>query len=418
MKNLIKEKYDIIVAGGGASGMMAACFCAAGGKKVCIIEKNKKLGRKLSATGNGKCNLTNREMKAEKYPEGDTTFVENLLQEYTVDKILNWFEGIGIICKDRAGYLYPMSEQAQSVTGALEAELNRLKVEVLLENEIESLKKNNELFEIETISPEGRRCFTAKQVILALGGPAAPVYGAGLKAYELLKLTGHKQLIPTPALCPLTVSEKLVKQLAGVRLDAAITLELSGKSYKEQGEIIFAADGVSGIPVFQISRYVTRAEKLNNCKLHIDLLPKLEEKELKTALLQLSNKNPELTLEYLFRGILNYKAVYYLMLDKGFKPEKIVKGIKAEELEKLIRLFKNFTLTVNGAKGFEHAQVSTGGLELSEVHMESLESKRVKGLYITGESLNVDGNCGGYNLHLAWATGMKAGRAAGEAKNA
>lgn len=410
-----KNKFDTAVVGGGASGMVAACFCALSGKKVCILEKNKKVGRKLSVTGNGKCNLTNFAMGPEYYYSGDglkeAGFVERLLAEYGTVDILDLFRNIGIICKEKNGYLYPISEQAQSVTGALEAELDRLGITVFFEADVKDVSSLSDgTFAIDA----GVKVY-AEKLILACGGPAAPVYGSSAFGFDYLRKTGHKVTEPMPALCPLTVSERFIKQLAGVRLEAEVELITGNSEYFEKGEIIFNADNVSGIPVFQLSRFVSRyKDKVpGNVQLKLDLIPELTANELIDSVMQLSQRNPGLSVEYLFRGVLNYKAVYYILKEKGFDPEKSVKGLERKTAGKLVSCFKNLVLSVTGTKGFENSQVCTGGLSISEINESTLESKRVKGLFVTGELLDVDGKCGGYNLHFAFSTGMRAGKAAG-----
>ncbi len=430
-----KNKYDVAVVGGGASGMVAACFCAASGKKVCILEKNKKLGRKLSVTGNGKCNLTNYSMGEEHYASScDTeksTFVENILADYGTVDILEWFGKIGILCKDKNGYLYPVSEQAQSVTGALEAELKRLNVDVFLEKDVREINKSAYgCFVIESDDS-----FFADKLILSCGGPAAPVYGASRFGFDYLKKTGHTVSEPLPALCPVAVSDKIIKSLAGVRLEAEIEIILGNEKHWEKGEIIFNADNVSGIPVFQLSRYVSKYfdrfavgkngqksgsqgnNNVNRAALKIDLIPSFTQNELVDFCMQLSERNPKLTVEYLFRGILNYKAVYYVLKENGFDPEQCVSGLNRKSFERMVSCLKNFNLSVTGTKGFENAQVCTGGLSTDDINWNTLESKLVKGLYVTGELLDVDGNCGGYNLHFAFATGMRSGKAAAYDQN-
>ncbi|MBO7403244.1 MAG: aminoacetone oxidase family FAD-binding enzyme, partial [Lachnospiraceae bacterium] len=250
----------------------------------------------------------------------------------------------------------------------------------------------------------------AKRVILSLGGPAS-VYGATDTGFKVLKGFGINLEEPRPALTALTSSDKILKKMAGVRLQAAVTLSVKGRKYTDTGEIIFNDGNVSGIPVFKISRFV---EKDSRPTLIADLLPSLSREEAVSFITGVLRHNPRTTYEQLLRGILNYKAVYYILERNRIDAESIAGSLTDAAAGKLVDLFKNFTLEINGTKGFESAQTSTGGALPSCLDKESLESLKVKGLYITGELVDVDGICGGYNLHFAWASGMKAGKACAE----
>jgi predicted Rossmann fold flavoprotein len=403
-----EKVFDILIAGGGASGMTAACFCACASKaSVALIEKNDTPGKKLSATGNGKCNMSNEKMDVSCY-NGDTGFVSEILAEYPVEKVLGWFEKLGIKTVSKNGYLYPMSEQAKSVSEALEREVRRLNVPVLCGLCIEDIKRENGLFIVSCRDKEGSTTvFKSKKLILSLGGPASN--GGSDIGIKILKSFGHKINEVRPALVALKSDDKILKKLAGVRLQADITLNVCNKAYKEKGEIIFNDGNVSGIPVFCISRFLPLGNAVS-ARLDTDLLPALTLDETAGFLMRASEHNPSSTNEQLFRGILNYKAVYYIFERCGIDPEETAGMLSKEKAMKLAGCFKHFSLNITGTKGFESAQTSAGGAALDEFDPATLESKKIKGLYVTGELLDVDGICGGYNLHFAWATGMKAGK--------
>ena len=398
--------YDVIVIGGGASGMTAAVCAARKGKKVLLIEKNNKLGKKIAASGNGKCNLTNAEISPECYHNAYPEELAHILGKCDKDTVLRFMLSIGIRCKEKRGYYYPMSEQAAVVIQMLQAELEHLGVTVSLEERLLELLSKDDGFCVVT---EKKRYYTAK-VILSSGGMAAPKLGAENTGYLTLKEFGHTIVEPVPALVQMLVKERYIKKISGVRTDAKICLKAGDSRYYEEGEIIFTDTGISGIPVFQLSRYVAESVMQGEKpQLFVNVLPDCELIQLQREIEQMIQYNPQLPLEYLFRGYCNHKLVYALICEAGLDAEMPCKMAKQSEIEKLIKLLTNIPLQITGTNGFEQAQVTRGGVPLNEVNPKTMESKKVSGLYITGELLDIDGMCGGYNLHFAWATGMLAG---------
>lgn len=393
--------------------MTAATICARTcrklGKtaKIAVLEKNAVLGKKLSATGNGKCNMTNLDMDATYFNCKDRGFIEELLSVYPVDRVLSFFESIGIKTVSKNGYVYPMSEQAKSVTECLEREVRHLGISVFTECEVKNVDRQNGGFSVECATKDGAVQIFAKEAIVALGGPAY-VYGATDMGERIFKDFGLKYTGFKPALTALCSKDKILKKMAGVRLQAGITL-MTDDAHSDTGEIIFNDGSVSGIPVFQISRFMPE----NCARLKIDLLPALDTEKLADFLKKVSEHNPDTTYEQLFHGILNYKAVYHILERNFIKAENKAGKLNDKEALRLADTFKSFELVVDKTRGFESAQTAAGGLDISEIEQTTLEVKRVPGLFVTGELLDADGICGGYNLHFAWACGMRAGEAAG-----
>ena len=398
--------YDVIVIGGGASGMTAAVCAARNEKKVLLLEKNNKLGKKITASGNGKCNLTNMVISTECYYNAYQNELSTILSKYDKDAILQFMMSLGIRCKEKRGHYYPMSEQAAVVVQMLQAELEHQKVNVVLEERF-----------LELFQDKGRFCvvtektrYYAKKVILACGGMAAPKLGAESTGYQVLKKFGHTVAEPVPALVQMLAKERYIKKISGVRMDAKIYLITGEKRYSEEGEIIFTDTGISGIPVFQLSRYVAASLKRNEKpQLVVNALPECNNAELIKEIRKMVQYNPQLPLEYLFRGYCNHKLVYALICESGLDAAMPCKNVKPHEIEKLVNLFFAIPFQITGTNGFDHAQVTKGGVPLYEINPATMESKKVSGLHITGELLDVDGMCGGYNLHFAWATGILAG---------
>lgn len=404
-------RYDVIVIGGGASGMTAAICAARSKKRVLLLEKNAKLGRKIAASGNGKCNLTNDLISPAFYYDAYPDELPHILERCTKDTILNFMKSIGIVCKEKRGYYYPTSEQAAVVVQMLQAELIHNKVTINTEENCKKCYKKENLFYVITDKAE----YCAECLIMASGGMAAPKLGAEGSGYQILERMGHNIKTLSPALVQLTTKERYVKKISGVRTEAAVRLLCNKQEYCEKGEIIFTDTGVSGIPVFQISRYVQEALRYQQeVSLYIDTIPLYSKEELKENITALIRYNSSLTLEYLFRTYCNHKLVYAVLSEYGFDAEIPCIKIKNQELDKIIHIFKNLSFCISGTNGFENAQVTRGGVPLDEIDADTMESKIVKGLYITGELLDIDGMCGGYNLHFAWSSGMLAGNAVTE----
>ena len=398
--------YDVIVIGGGASGMTAAVCAARNGKKVLLLEKNNKLGKKIAASGNGKCNLTNAVISSECYHDAYPDELSVILNRCDRETVLSFMRSLGIRCKEKRGYYYPMSEQAAVVVQMLQAELEHLKVTVVLEECFRTINRNKAGFTVLT----DKHQYQAAKVVLASGGMAAPKLGAEDTGYLTLKQLGHTIAEPVPALVQMLAKERYIKKISGVRSEAKICLKAGDRRYFEEGEIIFTDNGISGIPVFQLSRYVTEPVKSGEMpQLLVNVVPDCESTELLREIREMIQYNPQLPLEYLFRGYCNHKLVYALLCEAGLDATMPCKSVKPVEIEKLVKLLFAVPFQITGTNGFEQAQVTRGGVPLYEINPATMESKKVSGLYITGELLDVDGMCGGYNLHFAWATGMIAG---------
>lgn len=401
--------YEVIVVGGGASGMTAAICAARNGKKVILIEKNNKLGRKIAASGNGKCNLTNANISSGFYHDAYKSELDKILGKCDLDVILEFMKSIGIRCKEKRGYFYPMSEQAAVVVQMLQAELEHLRVKICLEERVtDIIRESGDKRSFCVLTDKSR--YYSDRVILASGGLAAPKLGADGTGYEILQKLGHTVTEPVPALVQMLAKERYIKKISGVRLEAKLCLIAGEHKFFEDGEIIFTDNGVSGIPVFQLSRYVTEAikEKKTVC-LSINVVPSAAGDEPEADILSMIKYNPNLPVEYLFRTYCNHKLVYALLCEAGIDAEMPCGKLKAHEVSRIIHLLQNMILHITGTNGFEQAQVTCGGVPLNEVDSLTMESGIIPGLYITGELLDVDGICGGYNLHFAWATGILAG---------
>lgn len=397
----------VIIVGGGASGLVAAIMAARNKHKVTILEHKEKPGKKILATGNGKCNYTNLVQRPDCYRGEEASFALKVLNQFDTQRTVDFFLDLGIYPKERNGYVYPNSEQAASVAEALLLEVKRLKVTVQCDVHVEKIEKKKDGFLICTAKGN----YTADKVILAAGGCASPSHGSDGSGFVLAQALGHSIIKPLPALVQLKSGEKYFKTLAGVRSEAAIKL-LANNSFlaKEKGEILLAAYGVSGIPVMQVSRFASKAlmEK-QKVELWIDFLPQLEESKLLELLKKRMKRHEEKTIEQAFIGLINNKLAYVCLNQLGMKAEQVCKEITQKQLQRIARQLKEWKVPITEPNSFEQAQVCAGGVATTEINSDTMESKLVSGLYFSGEVVDVDGTCGGYNLQWAWSSGAVAG---------
>lgn len=408
---------NVVIIGGGASGLIAAITAARSGHTVTILERMDKIGKKLLATGNGRCNYTNLHIDTACFRSRQMLRLQAILAESkeSID-VLDFFKEIGIWPRDRNGYVYPLSDQAVAVRDALLLEARHLRVRIRLDANVTHIHHLPPNVGEGAFPPQGfvidienQKSILADRLILACGGCAYPKLGSNGSGYKLagsLGLAVHK---PLPALTALYTKEKDLFKAAGVRISGRISLygeELLGS---DQGEIQLTDYGISGIPVFQVSRYA--AERLENgqrVSAILDFLPDISDEDL-PGLLRIRQKqlNDRTAGEFLI-GMFHHKLAPILCQRADLPIHQSVAQITEEQLKKLCRQIKGFRLKITKTGSFEQAQVCAGGVDLGELTSD-LEAKRIPGLFITGELLDVDGICGGYNLHWAWITGYLAG---------
>lgn len=400
-----------MIVGGGASGLMAGIAAARQGSKVTIIEHKDRIGKKILATGNGKCNYTNLYQEPECYRGEDSTFAMKVLSHFDIECTIDYFKQLGIYPKNKNGYLYPNSEQASSVLDVICMELTHLNIEVICNEKVESITKRNDIFYIRT----NQANYNAKKVILSTGGMASSELGSDGSGYQLAKQFGHKIIKPVPALVQLKSNASYFKSLAGVRVNANLSLYVEDQLVaKENGELQLTNYGVSGIPIFQLSRFASRAiEEKKTVHIIIDFLPELAKEEVYKLLLQRIEQGYYKTVEQIFTGLLNKKLANVIIKEAKVSQTLLCSAINKRQINSLVNKIKVFKVEITEPNSFKNAQVCAGGVDTKEVKDSTLESLLVKGLYITGELLDIDGICGGYNLQWAWSTGILAGMDAG-----
>lgn len=389
------KQYDIIIVGGGASGLTAAVSAARAGAHPVLLESGEKPGKKILATGNGRCNYTNRAMSEEFFHCVRPGFVRTVLSRFDEEDTLRFFESLGIPPAERNGYIYPRSGQAASVRDAFLLELDRLGAEVVCGAKVTEVRRGKDF---QAVTREGDT-FRASRLILAAGGCAAPKTGSDGSGYELARQLGHRIRPPYPSLVQLVTREKTLAAAAGVRAQAKVTIRnAAGKPLdSDTGELMITSYGISGIPVFQVSHEASRA-LLRGQKVTavLDFLPEMTDEEAARWLKRRRRMFPD-------RGGADFLT--------GVLPDKLAATLTREAADgDLLRVLKHTALTVTDTMGFENAQVCGGGADTAQIDPASCESRLVPGLYLTGELMDVDGRCGGYNLQWAWSTGWIAGR--------
>jgi len=412
------EQIQVLVIGGGASGMTAAITAARYKVRVLILEKKSSLGKKLLATGNGKCNFTNQVQKAACYHSSRKDYPWKVIQQFGWQESVRWFDEIGILAKERNGYVYPASGQAASVLHALQREMQRLAVEVHTEEEVrravyDCQKKG---FFVTTDKAE----YFAENIIISTGGMASPAHGSTGDGYRFAKEFGHHIVSPVPALTSLVLEGSFCKMWSGIRVQGTVSLydEKRNLLGKDSGEIQMTAYGISGIPVFQLSRFAAQElEKGQKVVLCLDSMPEYKKEWLAEEFLKRRRRNEKQSIRDLLEGMLPDKLASVYVKKLKIADSACVSGLSEEVFVRLAELIRHMEFLVREVSGFEKAQVTAGGVCTKEVCPDTMESCLCKGLYLTGELLDVDGDCGGYNLQWAWATGFLAGRAAGKNRN-
>lgn len=399
----------VIVIGGGASGLMAAITAARQGAKVTLIEKNRQTGKKLLATGNGHCNFTNRRQEPSCYRSGHPGRAWEIIEAFPMEKTVAFFEELGILVRDRGGYLYPNSGQASSVADVLRLEVQRLsyRVKEAYNTEVQAVEKQGTCFRVRT---EGWT-YEGDALILACGSEAAPKTGSSGDGYRFAKSLGHTIIPPLPALTGVYARENDRGALSGIRTQAEVTLRIDGKvCMTEEGEVQFASYGLSGIPIFQVSRYVSRAkEEGRTCEIDLDVCPAYTRADLEELLLRRDIPVGERKGSDSLLGMFPEKLSLVLLGRAGISAKKKRREWTDEDCRRLAGQIKRLTFQIFGCRGYEQAQVCTGGVPLTELRGTTMESVSVPGLYFAGELLDVDGACGGYNLQWAWSSGYLAG---------
>lgn len=409
----MSEQRNVTVVGGGSSGMMAAISAARRGAKVTLLERKDRVGKKLLATGNGRCNLTNSGLSLSRFHGGDRAFIASVLTRFPSASAVDFFEELGIACITEAeGRIYPHSGQASAVLDVLRWELDRLAADVRTGYEIKGIARKGDGFALQ-LAAGGE--LAAKRVVLACGGSAGPQFGSDGSGQRLAAALGHRLVEPVAALVPLRLRAGFLRKLKGVSFEGRGDVRCGEEVLRgEAGEFLFTDCGISGPPVLQLSRSAAIALQRNQApRIVLDLFPGLSLDALDGALEVRFRRQGRKSLVDGLVGLLNKRLIPVVLAEAGIDYQALLGAeISSAARNALARLLKNWSLEISGTMPWPEAQVTAGGVDLRDVDPETLESRLVPGLYFCGEILDVDGDCGGFNLQWAWSSGWIAGRSA------
>lgn len=401
----MQKVWDLAIIGGGASGMAAAIAASHLGDSVLLLEKSPALGRKIAASGNGRCNLMN--LNPPVY-FGDTSFAIKVIEHYPACKLKSFWESLGLILShDSEGRVYPCTFHSGTVLDALKTALRRTGVEIRLQTAVFAIRHSGSIFSLDL----NGETVLSRRVLIATGGAASSRLGGSFSGYELLESFGHHITRIKPALCPIITDKKSISGLSGTRVRCSIALFDSRhrKLCLQNGEVLFTDYGISGICAMQCARFIDD----DSYMIELDLSQQLSmnRSDVTRLIFMRREKFSELTPEYLLNGILVPRLSYAVLKQAGIDlKNKLVGNLSDDELKAVVQYLCAYSLHVTGVRGLEDAQVTAGGAQCSEFSATTLESKLVPRLHVSGELLDVDGDCGGFNLMFAFTSGILAGK--------
>ena len=408
---------DTIIVGGGAAGMMAAVAAADSGEKVCLIEKNEKLGKKLFITGKGRCNVTNAADMETLFENVCTNrkFLYSAFYDFDNRAVMDFLEQAGCPLKtERGERVFPVSDHSSDVLAAFSRELKKRNVKVLLNTEVSALTVSREngtdKTKITGVRISGGGELAAGKVIVCTGGLSYPSTGSTGDGYRFAEETGHRVVQPQPALVPFEIKETWCAELMGLSLkNVSVRMTCNNKElYQGFGEMLFTHFGVSGPLILSASSFYAQSKQ--QTMLYIDLKPALDEDRLDSRLLREFEENKNRQFKNSLNALFPAKLIPVMVALSGIHSDKKVNEITREERRSFGKLIKNLPLTVVGTRSFAEAIITRGGVSVKDINPSTMESKKVEGLYFAGEVLDLDALTGGFNLQIAWSTGHLAGK--------
>lgn len=390
---------DIIIIGAGASGIVTAINAKNENNRVILLEKNDRIGKKLLATGNGRCNYTNMNLSEKNYSSPD--FVKSTLEDFSNEDLINYFRILGLESTLDGNRVYPISLKANSVLNILIYWLEKKGIEVKTKSQVKEIKKTKKGYEVIT----NEETLRSDIVVAAFGGKAMPASGSDGVSFEILKKMGIRVMDLKPALTQLKLDSKYLKHLSGTKVIGRARLLRDEKVIDErEGEILFTNYGISGPPILDISVNTEEGDVIE-----VPLINNLK----KDSIDMVYNRYymfPDFSLEEFLMGLVDKKFIHYIVDSLYMDKNTAMNMISMGDFEKIIGLLLRSRFKVTGNTGFKNAQVTRGGVSLDEVSPENYEAKKYKDLYIIGEALDIDGDCGGYNLHFAFGCGYRLGK--------
>lgn len=390
---------NIIIIGAGPAGIVAAINAKNENNNVILIEKNDRIGKKLLATGNGRCNYTNLNLSEKNYSSPD--FVKDTLKEFNNYDLINYFKVLGLESTIDGNRVYPITLKANSVLNILMYWLNKKEIDIRTNTEVLEIKKNKKGFEV--VTNEG--VLKSKVVIAAFGAKSMPASGSDGRSFEILKELGLKITELKPALTQLKLESKYLRHLKGTKVIGKVKLFEKDKKVDERfGEILFTDYGISGPPILDMSVIISKDNFIE-----VPIINNVDEKTIE-MLYSRYYMFPDFSLEEYLMGIVDKKFIHYIIDSLNLDKKIAMNMISMSDFEKILEILLKSRFKVLGTMGFKNSQVTRGGVDLSEVNSYNYSCKKIEDLYIIGEALNIDGDCGGYNLQFAFSCGYRLGR--------
>lgn len=408
---------DLIIIGGGASGLAAAICAKDLGLDVLLLEGNDRLGKKILTTGNGRCNISNEFINLLNYHSDNSGFSNYVINNFSSNDTKNFFYSIGLpLCSLDNGKMFPLSLQASSVVDLLKLATEEKNIAIELNAKVKSVQNNKNFFSLFT---NDDKVFKCKNLLICTGGNSYTSTGSDGSGYSLARALGHAIISPVPSLVQLKLNHSKLKALSGIKFEGSCEIFVDNSSMKKaSGEILFTDYGISGPPILQISRIASKYSSTNKVLLKLDLFPQWNNDELKEFI---ENHWGTFSYRSIFNsliGVLNKKLIPIFLKECGIDDiHKPVYDLTWKERNSILNNLKHWTFEVSGTNSFKNAQVTAGGVDTKEIDNKTLQSKIVKNLYFAGEILDVDGDCGGFNLHWAWASGYIAAKSISEFTN-
>lgn len=406
-------KHDLIVIGGGASGITAAITAKDMGSDVAILENTDRIGKKILTTGNGRCNITNENISLQNYHGSQKSFPQSTLNSFGYEDTKNFFSALGLpLVTLEGGKVYPLSLQASSVIDIFRFALDDKNISIYTDSKVKEIipEKNN--FKILTSSGDEYICH---KVIIATGGQSYPKTGSDGSSYKFIKKLGHSITPLLPSLVQIKLNYNKLKAISGVKFDGNVKIFVENNLERsESGEILFTDYGISGPPILQLSRIASLCKHENkSVNIVVDMFPQFSSQELKNFLEDHWGVFSYRSIQDSFIGIINKKLIPTILKESGIDNiHKPCWDVDWKEKNKIYSLLKEWTFEVTGTNLFNNAQVTLGGVDVKDINSTTLESKIVPNLFFCGEVLDVDGDCGGFNLQWAWSSGFIAGKSA------
>jgi predicted Rossmann fold flavoprotein len=402
------ETYELAIIGAGPAGLMASITAAKKRKNIILLEKNEFIGRKILATGNGRCNLTNKNISVSNYHGASDAFIKNILGKFNQAQTMIFFESSGVALKEEdQGRIFPRTNQASTIVNVLKQVIEESGITIKTNTAVKSIDKYRDF----VIKTENGQSFEAKKLILSTGGKAAFQFGSSGDGIFWAGKLGHRIIPVFAALVPIETKETWVKEAQGIKIDAKITTKVGNETIQESvGDCLFTHFGLSGPAVMSLAGKIAPFLPVNSVKIFIDIYPEITEQDLDKKIEQIFKNNSKKTLNNSLLGLFPSKLVPIILSLAGVDQNKNVSGISKTDRLKIVRCVKGMELTAKKIRPLKEAQVSRGGVDTTEIDQDTLESKLIKGLFFAGEIMDVDGDSGGFNLQWAWSSGFVAGQ--------